>query len=417
LDDTLQFEFLRGLQRTGIVPGLERIRPLLERLGSPERRFASVLITGTNGKGSTAAFLEAMLRAAGHRTGLFTSPHLMDVRERVRIEGRAIRESQFEAYGREVRAALDPRDPATFFEVLTAIGFLAFARERVSIAVVEVGMGGRYDSTNVLDPLVSVFTNVSLDHQRFLGDTVEAIAQEKVAIARPSRVLVTGVSEPVWASVVAPAIRRIGATAVRLHHDVQVSREDGRVDWHGRRARLIGARLSLQGTFQSDNAAMALSAAEVLSECGFRVPEAAMREGLGRTFWPGRFQRVSRNPAVIVDGCHNPGAAERLRETLCAYPPARPLVLVHATRPDKDFAGVLRQILPLCDHDIETTAPGLMAPDVVATVASALTDRPVEVEPDLRAALDRAREVAGPDGTVLVTGSLYLVGAALPLLS
>ncbi len=413
MDDTSQFEFLRGLQRTGIVPGLERIRPLLARLGHPERRFASVLITGTNGKGSTAAFLEAILRAHGYRTGLFTSPHLCDVRERVRVAGRALPAERFEAYGREVRASMDPADPATFFEALTAIGFLAFAREGVEVAVVEVGMGGQYDSTNVLDPLVSVLTNVSLDHQRFLGNTVEAIAAEKVAIARPGHVLVTGVSEALHERVVGPALVRIGATAVRLHQDVHVRRDDGRIDWRGRRLALRGARLALKGTFQADNAALALAAAEALADAGWPVEDAAMRTGLARTWWPGRFQKVASRPTVILDGAHNPGAAERLRETLSAYAQARPMVLVHATRPDKDFRAVLSCLLPLCDHCVETTAPGLCDPEAVAEVAREVSACPVEVCPDLGRALALARRLAGEGGTVLVTGSLYLVGAVL----
>lgn len=413
MDDTLQFPFLRGLQRTGIVPGLERIRPLLARLGHPERRFASVLITGTNGKGSTAAFLEAILRARGYRTGLFTSPHLCNVRERVRVSGRALAAERFEAYGIEVRASMDPRDPATFFEALTAIGFLAFAREGVEVAVVEVGMGGRYDSTNVLDPVVSILTNVSVDHQRFLGNTVEAIAAEKVDVARPGRVLVTGASDALYERVVGPALARIGATAVRLHRDIHVRRDDGRIDWRGCRLALDGARLSLHGTFQADNAALALAAAEALADAGFPVDSASMRTGLSRTWWPGRFQKVASRPTVILDGAHNPGAAERLCETLIAYPQARPLVLVHATRPDKDFRALLARLLPLCDHCVETTAPGLCDPEAVAGVAREVSACPVEVQPDLGRAMALARRRAGEGGTVLVTGSLYLVGAVL----
>ncbi len=413
MDDTSQFEFLHGLQRTGIVPGLERIRPLLERLGGPHRRFASVLITGTNGKGSTAAFLEAILRARGYRTGLFTSPHLCGVRERVRVCGRVLDQRRFYAYGMEVRAAVDPADPATFFEALTAIGFLAFAREGVEVAVVEVGMGGRYDSTNVLDPLVSVLTNVSLDHTRYLGNTVEEIASEKVGVARPGRVLVTGVSEGLFCNVVGPALDRIGSEAIRLDRDIRVRRENGQIDWEGRRMALDRVRLSLRGTFQVDNAALALAAAEALCDVGFPVDGDSMRRGLGRTRWPGRFQRVASRPAVILDGAHNPGAAERLCETLRAYPVARPLVLVHATRPDKDFRGVLSCLLPLCDLCIETTVPGLCDPEAVAEVAQDLSACRVVVEPDLSRALALARQRAGERGTVLVTGSLYLVGAVL----
>lgn len=413
MDADSRLDFLRGLQRTGIVPGLSRIRPLLERLGNPEKQFASVLITGTNGKGSTAAFVEAMLRAAGYRTGLFTSPHLLTVRERVRIQGRSLTPRKFEAYGEAVKAAIDPSDPVTYFEALTAIGFFAFAREGVEIAVVEVGMGGKYDSTNVLDPLVSVFTNVSLDHQRYLGNTLEEIAAEKVAIARPGRVMITGVAEPVFGKVVRPALATMGAHALRLQEDFWAFSRDGLINYIGQKVALQNLRIALHGTFQKDNAAIALATVEALSDAGFPVSEQEMRLGLSRTWWPGRFQIVSKNPTTILDGAHNPGGAARLRETVEYYRLRRPMVLVHATKPDKDFCGVLSHLLPLCDACVETWTEGLCEPEIVAQTARELDACAVFVERDLGRAMLFARKLAGAEGTVLVTGSLYLVGAVL----
>lgn len=416
MDESLRLDFLNSLQRTGIVPGLERIRPLLARLNNPQTRFPSVLITGTNGKGSTAAFLEAIFRASGYRTGLFTSPHLIEVRERICIDGKTIEPEKFMHYAQVVRDAINPSNPVTYFEALTAIGFTAFAGEEVEIAVVEVGMGGRFDSTNVLDPLVSVLTNVSLDHQRFLGDTVDEIAMEKVGIARPHRTFVTGVDQGLWERVVGDYLAHVGARPVRLGLDIAVYRHDGCITWQGRHTRVERAKLSLEGTFQTDNAALALAAAEALKEEGFDVPVKAMVEGLQSTYWPGRFQRFKGRPEVILDGCHNPGAATRLRETLVEYPPSRPLILLHASKPDKDFRGVLAQILPLCDGCIETAVEGLAPPEVVAKAAIALSCCPVYVVERLPEALEFARRLASEDGTVLVTGSLYLVGAVLKLL-
>lgn len=416
MDDTLKLDFLDGLQRSGIVPGLERIVPLLDRLGNPQDGFRSVLITGTNGKGSTAAFLESILRAAGHRTGLFTSPHLVDVRERIRVDGEVLSPERFREIGIEVRRALESHGdgaPTTYFETLTALGFLAFAREEVEVAVVEVGMGGRFDSTNALDPDVSVLTNVSLDHQRFLGDRVSDIAAEKIGVARQGRAFVTGVEPGIYDAVVGPGLERVGAHVLRMGRDFQVSGVNGAIHWRGRRTVLDRAPVSLRGTFQADNAALALAAAEALEDLGLAVGEEGMRKGIATTRWPGRFQVVGDRPTMILDGCHNPGAADRLVETLEASPLPRPLVLVHGSRPLKDYRAVLTRILPLVDHCIETSGEGLEEASVLAEAAREHATCEVESEPDLPRALTAAREAVGPGGTVLVTGSLHLVGAAL----
>ncbi len=378
-----------------------------------------MLITGTNGKGSTAVFLDGILRAAGYRTGCFTSPHLVDVSERIVIDGRPIDATTFTRLAGEVRDAMAAGARpvrATYFEALTAIGFLAFARAGIDLAVVEVGMGGRYDSTNVCDPRVSVLTNVTLDHTAFLGPTADAIAAEKVGVARPGRMFITAVEDGVFERVVGPALDAIGAPARRLGREVTVARRaDGRIDWSGARRSLEGVPVGLPGTFQVENAALALAAAEALAETDLPVDDTAMRSGIAGASWPGRMQRVHQRPTVILDGCHNPGAAIRLAETLQADPPARPLVLVHGSRPDKDVASVLATLVPCVDAVVETGIPGLAAPEGLAPLAQAggRGKVPVKVVPDLGQAISRAMAMAGPTGTVLVTGSLYLVGAAL----
>lgn len=419
MDDTDTLDVLDGLQRTGIRPGLSRIRRLVARLGHPERQFPSVLITGTNGKGSTAAFLEAILREAGYRTGRFTSPHLVDVRERIAIDGGIIDATTFLALGREVRDAMAggrTQVRATFFEALTAIGFLAFARAQVDIAVVEVGMGGRFDSTNVCDPLVSILTNVTLDHVSFLGSTVEAIAAEKVGVARPGRVLVTAVEDGLYLRVVGPALAKLGATSLRADRDFHSRRRpDGRLDFAQESRQLDGIVLGLAGAFQCENAALAVAAALALSDTGLAVADEAIRAGLGATVWPGRMQTLRERPRVLLDGCHNPGAALRLAQTLLADPPARPLVMVYGSRPDKDARSVLGLLAPLCDAIITTRIPGLADPTEAATMSREIVGdgRFVEVRKDLHEAIATALALAGAEGTVLVTGSLYLVGAVL----
>lgn len=419
MDDTAILAALAGLQRTGIRPGLARIRALLKRLGHPERAFPAVLITGTNGKGSTAAFLDSVLRAAGYRVGRFTSPHLVDVRERVTVDGRMLDADAFEALAAEVRTAMEagPRPVrATYFEALTAIGFLAFARAGVDLAVVEVGMGGRWDSTNTCRPVVGVLTQVSLDHVAYLGPTVDDIATEKVGVARRGKVLVTAVDDGVFQRVVGPALDRLGARAWRAGRDFTGTRtRGGRLDFAGAGRTLRGLDLGLAGAFQVGNATLAVAAAVALDQAGFPVGDAAIRAGLALAQWPGRLQRVSERPAVVLDGCHNPGAAEALVAALEEDPPARPLVMVHGSRPDKDATAVLALLAPVADAVVHTAIPGLADPEALADVTRALVagKAAVEVRPDLREAVGLALALAGTRGTVLITGSLYLVGAAL----
>jgi dihydrofolate synthase/folylpolyglutamate synthase len=410
VDEKLSLSFLAGLQRTGIVPGLQRIVPLLERLGNPHLAYPSVLVGGTNGKGSTCAFIESILRNSGYRTGLFTSPHLVDVRERVRIGGSALELSKFEQYGEEVGRKIADSCLPTYFEALTAIGFLAFQREEVEIAVVEVGMGGKFDSTNCLEPMVSVLTNVSLDHQRFLGDTVEKIALEKVGIARHKKNLITAVNDAIFESTVKPACDEIGAHPLKLHRDFFASKSGECLKF-----RMNGTEVSavpgLRGTFQTENAALAIACCQVLKTLGFKIGKRNMEAGLAETRWAGRFQVLKDSPTLIVDGCHNEGAATRLKETIEEEINGRPIVLVHSSKPEKDYKSVLKQIAPLCQEVIETTNDGLMDPFELAQTAKTFADCDIFCIPKLRDALDYATEEAKRiGGCVLVTGSLYLVG-------
>ena len=424
MDESLSLDFLRGLQTTGIRPGLTRISRLLARLGHPERRFPSVLIAGTNGKGSTAAFLDAILRAAGCRTGLFTSPHLVDVRERFRINGSMITETAFCSFGEQVRAAMSPTSrqvelKATYFEALTAIGFLAFADASLDLAVVEIGMGGRLDSTNVLSPCVSVLTNVTVDHARYLGSTVESIATEKVGIARAARPFVTGVDDQVFDAVVGPHLLNLGTSALRAGRDFHMATSGSGFRFQGQRWCIEDITLSLAGSFQKDNAALAVATASTLAEQGLPIGESAVRIGLASAVWPGRWQTVSRAPLVLLDGGHNPGAATRVAETLRESPLPHPCVLVHSSKAEKDYGAFLQAVVPFFDHVIETTIAGLADPENLfehATRIAAACPAPgpaVQMREDLTSAVAEALRLAGHSGSILIAGSLYLVGAAL----
>ncbi|HNU67596.1 MAG TPA: folylpolyglutamate synthase/dihydrofolate synthase family protein [Myxococcota bacterium] len=415
MDDVLKLGFLGGLQRAGIVPGLDRMRALVERLGHPQSRYPVIIVTGTNGKGSTTCFIDSILRAAGFRTGRFTSPHLVDVRERVFIDGRMVDAGTFARLGEELRRVLQKESlEVTFFEALSAIGFMAFAEAGVDVAVVEVGMGGRLDSTNVSDPVVSVLTSVGLDHTSFLGSTVEAIALEKTGVARPGRPFITGVEDGLYGSTVGPELERIGARPVRYGLDFTCREGVDGLDWEsgGRVHRALVPGLS--GRYQSFNLCLAVAAVEAfLAVSGRTANESAYVKGARDAFWPGRFQMVARDPVVILDGCHNVHGARALKNELSSL--SRPLVMVHGTRPEKDYDGVLALLAPEADAIVHAGFEGGADPHSVAAVSVAHV-RPgvaVMVEPCLSDAVAKAVALAGKSGTVLVTGSLYMIGAAI----
>lgn len=376
---------------------LGRMRALLELGERPDRDLRVVLIAGTKGKGSTAAFLASILHASGVRAGLFTSPHLQDLRERVRIDGAMLGRSAFD----DAVAALRPivsrlrrsypaaGDPTTF-ELTLALALRAFADHGCTVAVVEVGLGGRLDATNALDPAVSILTTVSRDHTAVLGGSLARIATEKAGIARAGRPLLVAEQPP---SALA-AIRRIArATGAALEV-----------------VRPLGARthLALAGPHQRQNAALAVAAARALD-----VPRAADAAGLRRAVWPARFERVGRRPIVILDGAHNDGSAAALARTLRGEPGPRPVFVIGINR-DKDARAVLRPLAPLAAAIVATrsASPRAAEPQAVARLARRLTRREVDEAPDIAAALRLARSLAGATGIVCVTGSLALAGEA-----
>ncbi|MBM4388335.1 MAG: bifunctional folylpolyglutamate synthase/dihydrofolate synthase, partial [Deltaproteobacteria bacterium] len=317
MDDVSTLSFLGGLQRMGINPGLENIKAVLRALDNPQFKFNSVLVAGTNGKGSTAAFLARILESSGYKAGLYTSPHLIDARERIRINGIAISEEDFERIGRELRRALETIDiRLTFFEAVTAIGFAYFAAKEIDVAVLEVGMGGRFDATNVVLPLVSVITNISIDHSKYLGSTVEDIAFEKGGIIHSGGDLVSGVSHGLYNCVLKPICERENVDSFLLGRDFSYSGFGGAWSFSGRKFELGGIALSLRGSFQGENAALACAAAECLAGRSFDISKESLMKGLSGTEWRGRFEALEENPLFIIDGAHNPGAYARLTETL-----------------------------------------------------------------------------------------------------
>jgi len=409
------------------------MRAILRALGDPQRRFPSVLIAGTNGKGSTAATLASILRAAGHRTGLYISPHLLRVNERIRVNGEEIGEGQFgdihqrvEAVARRlVEAGELPWHPS-FFEVLTAMAFDNFAGAGVEIAVLEVGMGGRLDATNVVEPVVSVITDIALDHQNFLGNTITQIAHEKAGIIRPGGVVVTLPQHPEANDVIGNTIAERGAHAVSAVPYVPPvapgAKDVPGVAPNGVRTsyplRVMGEEIvvdsPLVGRHQLRNIALAIAAAEELNRAGFRVTARDIERGIRETRWPGRFQRIAGSPEIVLDVAHNPAGAWALRSALSEYAGERPLVLVFGVMRDKAVGEIAEILFPLAERVIATRAdnPRSASPEEIRE-AAARTGAEIIIEPTVAGALQRARELASKDGVVVITGSIYVVGEAL----
>ncbi len=425
--DALQY--LYDLQRLGIKLGLENIRRLLGALGNPERAFRAVHVGGTNGKGSTAALLAAILRAAGLRVGLYTSPHLLDFTERIQVSGEPIGPDALADLTAEVRAALEaafapapddlPSHP-TFFEVTTALAFLHFARAGAEWAVIEVGLGGRYDATNVLTPDLCVITNVAVEHQDLLGDSLEAIAVEKAGIVKPGIPLVTAAAEPAL-GVLRRACAERGAPLLHVPTTYGWIREallpDGQVfSLRGLGTERRSLRIGLLGRHQLVNAATAVSAAERLWGRSLALPESAVREGLAAARWPARLQVVGERPRLLVDSAHNPAACRAVRDFLEEEVPGRRLLVFGALK-DKDWGQMLEILLPAFTVAILCRPPSDRAADPVMLLGSARgLCHHVEVVPEVPDALAAARALARPEDTILVAGSLFTAGAALAAL-
>jgi len=414
-------------QEVGTVNlGLERVERMLDRLGRPERAFPSIHIAGTNGKGSTAAMVEAGLRAAGLRTGLYTSPHLVRVNERIRIDGREISDEEFGAAFEPVRAAVEGMlaegtlDHPTFFECVTALAFSRFRQARVDYAVVEVGLGGRLDATNVLQPRVSVVTPIDFDHESYLGRGAAAISAEKAGILKPGAPAVFARQRPEAAGALQDRARQLGIPVVyagwpegsggsgAAWDAEQVTHRDGYYCFvaAGPAGARLRVELSLAGEHQVVNALAAIATLNVLG-----VEAAAIETGLRQTRWPGRLERVAEQPLVLLDGAHNPGGARALARYLEQHHRGRRVWLIYSAARDKAIDEVAGVLFPLAEHVLLTP---LTQPRALS--APALLDLVGHHHPRARAvsslveAWKLARASAAPTDIILVTGSLYLVG-------
>lgn len=419
---------------------LAHMRVLLAALDHPERRFPSVLIAGTNGKGSTAATLASILRASGLKTGLYTSPHLVRINERVRVNGKEISDDDFaELHGKIDRVAETlvektalPWHPS-FFEMMTAIAFDYFAREAVDLAVLEVGMGGRLDATNVVEPRVSVITDISLDHQKFLGNTVGEIAREKAGIIRPAGAVVTLPQQPEANDAIGNTILDLGARAINaVPYVPPVSPGSGDYMAPGAEPgnpivnryplQVLGKQILIEsplvGRHQLRNVALATAAAVELNEQGFTsITAESIERGIRETHWPGRFQVIAARPGwpeIVIDVAHNPAGAWALRSSLSQRYQDRPLIFVFGAMRDKAISEMAEILFPLADRVIATrpSNPRSASPEEIQQAASR-TGTEIEAVEDVNRALDRARALAKDGTVIIITGSIYLVGEVM----
>jgi dihydrofolate synthase/folylpolyglutamate synthase len=413
---TLEFLYHLEIERMDLK--LERVAEALQLCGAPQRHFAALHVAGTNGKGSTAAFLHSVLITVGYRAGLFTSPHLIDFCERIRLGTRWITEREVIDGVAEIRARVEPAQiHLTPFEMMTVLAFCTFARADVEIAVVEVGLGGRLDATNVLVPLVSLITSIGLDHQAYLGNTEQAIAREKGGIIKSSIPVVIGYVSPESRNVLLGIAAERGSSAYLLNRDftIQECATDG-PRYVGLHWQIADLQLGLQGRFQYRNAATALAALELIQPT-FPVTAEHVSQGLRTTRWPGRLEVVSQAPLVIVDGAHNPQAVETLGAELPAIVRGKRVKLLFAVMRDKDWRAMVPMLAQLATEVVVTRVQQARAEDPVQLSAAFAPFCPVRIVADATDACRQLLASAKPEDAILIAGSLFLVGEVYPLFS
>lgn len=409
-------KYLYSLERGGIKPGLERIERLMQALANPHLSYPCVHVGGTNGKGSTAAMTAAILTQAGYRVGLYTSPHLERFNERICINDKDVSNASLVKTALKVKAAARLVPAAvgspSFFEFTTAMAFQYFKEKGVDIAIIEVGMGGRWDATNIIRPLVSVITTVDIDHTEYLGKSLAKIAAEKSGIIKKGIPVVCGESKVAALKIIAKAAKEQGAPLRRLGNDFRMTDGEKGCEYHGIDDDIKALRLGLAGGHQRRNAACALAAIESLRQGRWRIPVKAIRDGLRNVRWPARVEVVGRRPLVIIDSAHNPAGARTLAEALTSFRYKR-LFLVLGIMGDKDIDGIMAALAPLAHRVIFCAPSGDRAarPQGLRDKAIRYT-KEIVIASSVRAACKAALTAASSEDAVCVTGSIVTVGEA-----
>lgn len=420
LNDIVQRNPPAGRRPAASNDPLHRIRHLLGAIGTPQLAYPTLHITGTKGKGSVAAMCSAILQQAGLKVGLFTSPHLQDFRERFQIDGQLISEASVAQTLSEIQLLVEAHLPLTWFEIITALALAAFRAEAVDIAIIEVGIGGRADATNVVAPLLSIITSISYDHMSILGETLTEIATEKAGIIKPHTPVISAPqTDEAWRVIEATAQQQ-AAPLIRIGQDWQFAPKDSALGYEAWQAAPANAPMRnyhtpLMGQHQIINGTVAIAAMYQLKELGYPITEEEIQAGLTAVNWAGRFEIVKTAPYIILDAAHNKDSAQHLANTLQTRLGRLPTTLVFAAKANKEIDAMLAALLPLTNHLVVTQAVDSLAqdPHIIAELAQKQGfGHRISIMPDSRQALAYAEDVLGKQGILCVTGSLYLVGEA-----
>ena len=417
--DTYQqtLDYLYGLEKFGMIFGLTQEERILDAIGNPHKEIQAIHVGGTNGKGSTAAMISSILQREGYRVGLYTSPHLIRFTERIKVNGKEIEEEEVVALTGWMRKEIETAGitaPFTFFDFTTAMALHYFKEKWVDLAILEVGLGGRLDSTNVIDPLISVITNIAKDHEEYLGKSILKIAHEKAGIIKKGRPLITAATQPSVLRLFSKVCREMGSPYFRVGKEFRYLRaEDGEFNYEGLNRKLWGIHLNLKGFHQVINATTAFGAMEVLEDLGHRVSTEAMINGVREVDWPGRLEMISSSPKVVLDGAHNPAGALVLKESLEEEFHYEHLVLLIGIMKDKDIQSMLHLLAPLADHIILTKPHTDRAtPPSLLKRALGPNGKKAEVAEDFKKAIERGLSLTEKEDLLCITGSLYTVGEA-----
>ncbi len=409
--------YLYRLEKFGMIFGLTQVERILNAIGNPHKEIQVIHIGGTNGKGSTAAMMSSILQKEGYRVGLYTSPHLIRFTERIKVNGKEIEEEEVATLAgwmrKEIETAGIP-SPFTFFDFTTAMALHYFKQKLVDLAILEVGLGGRLDSTNVVDPLISIITNIAKDHEKYLGKSILKIAREKAGIIKKGKPLITAATQPQVLRLFSKVCQEKGSPYFRVGKEFRYVRaEDGDFDYEGLNRKLWSIHLNLKGFHQVINATTALGAMEVLEDLGYRVSTDAMIDGLREVDWSGRLEMVSSSPRVILDGAHNPAGALVLKESLEKEFEYQHLILLIGIMKDKDIQSMLHLLAPLADHIILTQPHTDRAtPPSLLKKALGQNGEKAEIVEDLKEAIERGLSLTQEEDLLCITGSLYTVGEA-----
>ena len=404
-------EFLYSLEKFGILLGLENITSLLEQLGNPQNKFPTIHIAGSNGKGSTSSYIYGILRSAGYNGALYTSPHLNDFRERIILNGALISKEEIVETTEKIRRIYDPTR-TTFFEFTTAVAFDYIARSKPDFAVIEVGLGGRLDATNTIQPLVTVITDISREHEDYLGKGIAAVAGEKAGIIKPGVPVITGAGRSEARRVILEIARNKSAKVKEFgKHFATRKTAIGIFHYQSDGLALKNVSYSMAGSHQMKNAALAIAASEALRDQGYNISEAAIRDGIKRTVFPGRFEILGKKPVTIIDGAHTPEGMRLLKSTFRRhYPGTKPLLLLGILQ-DKDRKTLLDIIVPLAGHVVCVPPESERAIDP-EELAAMVRRRGVSANwaSDITEGFEMLKRKAREEDVILVTGSLYVIG-------